>query len=87
MSYYLITHQNRLKRIKPGVLSAETPTASIRTEEPYGGAADLISVLEGLKLLRARNVALQETNMEWHNKGYRGEFQKLLVKAFGAARV
>jgi hypothetical protein len=25
--------------------------------------------------------------MEWHIKGYCDEFQKLLVKAFGAARV
>jgi hypothetical protein len=38
-------------------------------------------------LLQAGTVELQETNMEWHNKGYRDEFQKLLAKAFGAARV
>jgi hypothetical protein len=25
--------------------------------------------------------------MEWHNKGYQDKFQKLLVKAFGAARM
>jgi hypothetical protein len=44
-------------------------------------------VLERLKLLQAGTAAFQETNLEWHNKGYRDEFQKLLVKAFGAARV
>jgi hypothetical protein len=54
----------------------------------YGRAADLISVLERLKLLQAGTVVFQEKNLEWHNKGYRDEFQKLLVKkAFGAARV
>jgi hypothetical protein len=55
--------------------------------KPYGRAADLISVLKRLKLLQARTVTFQETNLEWYNKGYRDEFQKLLVKAFGAARV
>jgi hypothetical protein len=54
---------------------------------PYGGAADLISVLARLQLLQTGNVAFQETNLEWHNKGHQDEFQKLLVKAFGAARV
>jgi hypothetical protein len=43
--------------------------------------------LERLKLLQAGTVAFQETNLEWHNKGYRDEFQKLVVRAFGAARV
>jgi hypothetical protein len=43
--------------------------------------------MERLKLLQTGTVAFQETNLEWHNKGYRDEFQKLLVKAFGAARV
>jgi hypothetical protein len=38
-------------------------------------------------LLQAGTVALQEKNLEWHNTGYCDEFQKLLVKAFGAARV
>jgi hypothetical protein len=55
--------------------------------KPYGGAADLITVLERLKLLQAGDVALQLKKMESHNKGYRDEFPKLLVKAFGAARV
>jgi hypothetical protein len=55
--------------------------------KPYGGAADLISVMERLKLLQTGTVAFQETNLEWHNKSYRDEFQKLLVKSFGAARV
>jgi hypothetical protein len=55
--------------------------------KPYGGSADLISVMERLKLLQTGTVAFQETNLEWHNEGYRDEFQKLLVKAFGAARV
>jgi hypothetical protein len=55
--------------------------------KPYGGSADLISVMERLKLLQTGTVAFQETNLEWHNKSYRDEFQKLLVKAFGAARV
>jgi hypothetical protein len=55
--------------------------------KPYGGAADLISVLAILKLLQTGTVAFQETNLEWHNKGHPDEFQKLLVKAFGAARV
>jgi hypothetical protein len=55
--------------------------------KPNGEAADLISVLERLKLLQTGTVTLQETHIEWHNKGYRDEFQKLLVKAFGAARV
>jgi hypothetical protein len=55
--------------------------------KPYGGSADLISVMERLKLLQTGTVAFQETHLEWHNKGYRDEFQKLLVKAFGAARV
>jgi hypothetical protein len=41
---------------------------------PYGGAADLISVLARLKLLQTRTVAFQETNLEWHNKGHRDEF-------------
>jgi hypothetical protein len=44
-------------------------------------------VLERLKLLQTGTVAFQETNLEWHKKGYRDEFQKLLVKAFGGARV
>jgi hypothetical protein len=43
--------------------------------------------MERLKLLQTGTVAVQEMNLEWHNKGYRYEFQKLLVKAFGAARV
>jgi hypothetical protein len=43
--------------------------------------------MESLKLLQTGTVAFQETNLEWHNKVYRDEFQKLLVKAFGAARV
>jgi hypothetical protein len=34
----------------------------------YGRAADLISVLERLKLLQAGTVAFQETNLEWHKK-------------------
>jgi hypothetical protein len=55
--------------------------------KPCGGSADLISVMERLKLLHTGTVAFQETNLEWHNKGYRDEFQKLLVKAFRAARV
>jgi hypothetical protein len=55
--------------------------------KPYGGSSDLISVMERLKLLQTGTVAFQETNLEWHNKGYRDEFQKLLVKAFGSARV
>jgi hypothetical protein len=55
--------------------------------KPYGGSADLTSVMERLKLLQTGTVAFQETNLEWHNKGYQDEFQKLLVKAFGAARV
>jgi hypothetical protein len=53
----------------------------------YGGSADLISIMERLKLLQTGTVAFQETNLEWHNKGYRDEFKKLLVKAVGAARV
>jgi hypothetical protein len=44
--------------------------------KPYGGSADLISVTERLKLLQTGTFALQETNLEWHNKGYRDEFQK-----------
>jgi hypothetical protein len=55
--------------------------------KPYGGSADLISVMERLKLLQTGTIAFQETNLEWHNKSYRDEFQKLLVKTFGAARV
>jgi hypothetical protein len=55
--------------------------------KPYGGAADLISVLARLKLLQTGTVAFQETNLEWHNKGHRDESQKLLVKDFGASRV
>jgi hypothetical protein len=43
--------------------------------------------MERLKLLQRGTVAFQETILEWHNKGYRDEFQKKLVKAFGAARV
>jgi hypothetical protein len=54
--------------------------------KPYGGSADLISVMERLKLLQTGYLAFQETNLEWHNKGYRDGFQKLLVKAFGTAR-
>jgi hypothetical protein len=54
---------------------------------PYGGSADIISVMERLKLLQTGSVAFQETNLEWHNKSYRDEFQFFLVKAFGAARV
>jgi hypothetical protein len=55
--------------------------------KPYGGSADLISVMERIKLLQTGTVAFQETNLEWHNKSYRDEFQKLLLRAFGAARV
>jgi hypothetical protein len=43
--------------------------------------------MERLKLLQKGTIAFQETNLEWHTKGYRDEFQKLLVKAFGASRV
>jgi hypothetical protein len=53
--------------------------------KPYRGSADLISFMERLKLLQTGTVAFQETNLEWHSKRYRDEFQKLL--AFGAARV
>jgi hypothetical protein len=55
--------------------------------KPYGGSTELISVMERLKLLHTGTIAFQEKNLEWHNKGYRDELQKLLVKAFGAARV
>jgi hypothetical protein len=55
--------------------------------KPYGGSAELISVMERLKFLQTGTVAFQETNLEWHNKGYRDDFQIFLVKAFGAARV
>jgi hypothetical protein len=55
--------------------------------KPYGGAADLISALARFKLIQTGTVSFQETNLEWHNKGHRDEFQKLLVNAFGAARV
>jgi hypothetical protein len=53
----------------------------------YGVAANLLTVLEILKLLQTGTAALQETTLEWQNKGYRDEFQKLLVYAFGAAQV
>jgi hypothetical protein len=53
----------------------------------YGGSADLISVMERLKLLQTITVAFQERNLEWHNKGYQDELKNILVKAFGAARV
>jgi hypothetical protein len=43
--------------------------------------------MEILKLLQTGTVTFQEKNLEWHNKGYRDEFQKPLVKAFGAVRV
>jgi hypothetical protein len=43
--------------------------------------------MERLKLLQTGTVTFQETNLEWHIKSYRDGFQKLLVKAFGAARV
>jgi hypothetical protein len=43
--------------------------------------------LERLKLLQDGTVAFQETNLEWHHKGYLDEFQKRFAKAFGAARV
>jgi hypothetical protein len=42
--------------------------------KPYGVSADLISVMERLKLLQTGTVAFQETNLEWHNKRYRDEF-------------
>jgi hypothetical protein len=48
---------------------------------------NLIIVMERLKLLQTGTVAFQETNLEWRNKSYRDECQKLLVKALGAARV
>jgi hypothetical protein len=44
--------------------------------KPYGGSADLISVIERLKLLQTGTIAFQETNLECHNKSYRDEFQK-----------
>jgi hypothetical protein len=50
--------------------------------KPYVRATDVIIVLEGLKLLQTGTVTLQETVLEWHNKGHCNEFQKLLVKAF-----
>jgi hypothetical protein len=43
--------------------------------------------MERIKLLQTGTIAFQETYLEWHNKSYRDEFQKLFVKAFGAARV
>jgi hypothetical protein len=43
--------------------------------------------MERLKLLQNVTVTFQETNLEWFNTGYRDAFKKLLVKAFGAARV
>jgi hypothetical protein len=43
--------------------------------------------MERLNLLQTGTVAFQETNLEWHNKGYRDEFQKLLVGDFGEASV
>jgi hypothetical protein len=43
--------------------------------------------MERLKLIQTGTVTFQETNLEWHTKGYRDEFQKPLVKAFGEARV
>jgi hypothetical protein len=55
--------------------------------KPYGGSADLIIVMERIKLLQTGTVAFQETYLEWHNKGYQDEFQNILVKAFGASRV
>jgi hypothetical protein len=47
---------------------------------------DLISIAKLTRALQAGMIALSETNMEWHNHELRTSTDKVLIKAFGAAR-
>jgi hypothetical protein len=55
--------------------------------DPYGDMAALITVAEKLHALLAETIAFSETNIEWHTFQLRDNMQKLLTKAFGAARM
>jgi glutamate synthase domain-containing protein 2 len=53
----------------------------------FGDMASLITVAERLRVLQTESVAFSETNVEWHKYELRENMQKLLTKAFGAARM
>jgi hypothetical protein len=53
---------------------------------PYGDMADLISIGKQTIALQSRTIALSETNTEWHKHELRTNMDKVLIKAFGAAR-
>jgi hypothetical protein len=52
----------------------------------YGDIADLISITKRTRALQSGTIALSETNTEWHKHELRTNTDKVLTKAFGAAR-
>jgi hypothetical protein len=48
--------------------------------------ADLISITKRTRALQAGTIALSERNTEWHKHELRTNTDKVLIKAFGAAR-
>jgi hypothetical protein len=54
---------------------------------PYGDMAALITVAERLRALQAETIAFTETHIEWHKFQLEDNMQKLVTKAFGAARM
>jgi hypothetical protein len=52
----------------------------------YGDMLDLLSIAKRTRALQAGMIALSETNKEWHKHELRNNMDKVLIKAFGAAR-
>jgi hypothetical protein len=52
----------------------------------YGDMVDLLSITKRTRALQAGNIALSETNMEWHKHELRNNTDKLLIEAFWAGR-
>jgi hypothetical protein len=53
---------------------------------PYRDMVDLLSIAKRTRSLQAGTSALSETNMGWHKHELRNNMDKVLIKAFGAAR-
>jgi hypothetical protein len=53
---------------------------------PYRDMADLLSITKRTRALQSGTIALSETNMEWHKHELRNNMDKVLTKAFWAAR-
>jgi hypothetical protein len=53
---------------------------------PYGDITNLISIAKRTRALQSGTIALSETDAEWYKHELRNNTDKVLTKAFGAAR-